>query len=331
MPQGPWSVGFGVARLRDAERRFLPAESDSPIARPIQVYLWYPATPEAGDPGEKRPLTLGDLVAWLGVEGSDDELDGDRAAAGRREFIDHFISVGADPDAAERLLAIEVLSRADAAAPPGRFPVVLLAAGHDGSPILHAAQAEHLASHGYVVLGAPGLGTEQRAMAFTPADVEAQVRDLAVVREYAREIPFAEAARPAIVGFSFGSGSALLLAARDTTIRAVVSLDGSIGFRDRLAMYRSAGYAGASVDVPILHLYARNDERVDLSALREARRPPLVATIDGAGHMDFTTVALFAAREPSFSTARLGGGAVDPQSVHALVLGATLSFLRGHP
>jgi dienelactone hydrolase len=180
-----------------------------------------------------------------------------------------------------------------------------------------------------VVVASPGLGARQRAMAFETADIEAQVEDLVALRSHAASLAFVDAARPAVVGFSYGGGSAILYAMGDTTVAAVVSLDGSIGFEDRVSAYVAApGWRPKDLRAPVLHLRAPDEQRKDLSALDSLSAPVQVETVAGANHYDFTILGPVSAGGLRIDALGLDDG--DGDDLHAAIVRAVVAFLEAH-
>ena len=323
-PSGPATlpVGFRVDRLPDSTR---PFELDLGMGpRPIMVYMWYPAADSCG-----TPMTWNDVVEWVGVEGTLDSLDAEHATAGRSEFVGWIGSVDGDTTAARAALRFPLRACDRAAPAPGRHPLVLFSAGRDDSPAMHALLGEELASRGWAVLGTGGLGARVRQMEFAPADIEAQVADLGALASHARSLDFVDPTRPVVVGFSFGGGVAILYAMQDSAVAAVVSLDGSIGFADRVPTYVSLpGWHPERARSPVLHVRATDEERKDLSALESLAAPVAIETIDGATHHDFTILGPVSAN--GLVIAPLGLDDADGDELHAEILRGVVAFLEEH-
>jgi dienelactone hydrolase len=274
-------------------------------------------------------MSWGDVVGWVGVESSQAALDPARADAGRNEFVAWMASMGADTTAAREGLRFPLQACADAAPEPGRHPLVLLAVGRDDSPAMHALLGEELAANGWVVLSAPGLGAEERPMQFDAADIGGQVDDLKALATHAASLEFVDPSQPAVVGFSYGGGSAILYAMADTMVSVVVSLDGSIGFADRMPSYVSLpGWRPERAYAPVLHLRAPDDQRKDLSALESLASPARVETIEGASHYDFTILGAVSAN--GLPIPPLGLDDSDGDELHSAIVRATVAFLDEH-
>jgi len=329
LPRGPHAVGLDTLLLRDSARPFSLDEAPAVrlAARPVRVTVWRPAKARS-----RNPLSYGGYAELVGFEGRDQVDPAAAAARGRRELAEYLISLGADSAAAALSLQLPMLAGYGASAEPGRFPLVLLAVGKDDSPVLHAVAGEYLASHGFVVVGFPGLGADQRVMQWTAADLRAQASDLAFMLNWARSVEGVQVERVGILAFSFGSGAALVAARHDSSIVAIVSFDGSIGFADRLSVHRALPeLTGGPGDVHVLHVNVSGIPRNDLTLLREIAGDLTIVGFPGAGHLDFTTLASLSASVPGLTLARLGDETwASPGNVHAAALIQARGYLETH-
>jgi hypothetical protein len=317
-------VGFRVYRIPDPSRPFQLGSQAEAGARPIQVYGWYPAADSC-----PQPMTWGEVVKWVGVEGGHDPLDAERAEMGRNEFVAWIGSLEGDSTAARSALRFPLRACEEVPAAQGRHPLLLLSVGRDDSPAMHAMLGEELASRGWAVLSTGGLGARERAMEFGAADIDAQLQDLRVVASLAESLDFVDPSRPYVVGYSFGGGVAVLYSMADTTVSAVVSLDGSIGFADRVPVYVSLpGWHPERARAPVLHIRAPDEARKDLSALESLAAPVRVETVPGAVHQDFTDLGPLSAY--GLAVPAIGLDDSDGDEIHAAIIAATVAFLEEH-
>lgn len=327
MATGPHDVGFSVVRTADPSRPFGPAAA--PVPRPIQISLWYPTAPGH----DARRMLFRHYAGHVATEGKPRPLTDEAAREGIGEYVAYHESIGAPPEALAALMETPMLAAYDAPVAAGRHPVVLFAVGKDESPVQHAVLAEYLASHGYLVASVPTMGARTREMTFDQPSVEAHARDLAFLLAYLRRHPSADAGRTGALGYSFGAGAALILAMRDPGVRAVASLDGSVGFRDRTALFEASPlFRPGRMRAPFLHLNARGLERNDprlIDALVCA--PRTVASLDGAEHLDFGSLGAIAGAFPDFRGPDWRfPRAPDPARTHATAARYVLAFFDAH-
>ena len=234
-------------------------DSSRPLAsgepRPLDIGVWYPAR----TPGPSR-LTLRAYFPPPDTESS---------------ALAEFLTAHGAPDTAVAAwLDAPMLATADPDPSGGRFPLVLLAQGNGQGAPDQAPLAEYLASHGYVVATSPSpmrISGPLVDEASVGARAEEQAADLAFLRAALDARPDVAPGPVGIVAHSFGARGALLLAMRDSSVAALVSLDGGIGTATARASLESApSFDARAARAPILHVYERLDRFMapDLGLLR---------------------------------------------------------------
>jgi dienelactone hydrolase len=224
---GPHAIGFRAVELVDPSRGFgAPYDHEGNPAvvlteRPIAVSTWYPAAPGGS------PMRFRDYLGFVTEPG---EFPG--PAERRLETVNRIIRADVEPalPAHVRLeLEAAVLARLDAPSEAGRFPLVIYSPGSAGSAIDNFYLHEWLASHGYVVVAVDSWGAFGRNTGDAEG-LETQTRDMEYALGWARTLPNVDASRVAFAGFSWGGMANVMAAVRNPSVRAVVSLDGSIHF-----------------------------------------------------------------------------------------------------
>jgi dienelactone hydrolase len=215
---GPSPVGLKVVEQYDYSRiyRSLTDELGKPYsgerARPLQTLVWYPARKSSA-----KPMTVADYGKLFASETS---FDKPRMTHDAEGWIR-----GMTPTLAMPMWAVR-----DAPAEPGSFPLVIYAPSFSAMSWENADLCEYLASHGYLVIASPDMGATTRNMTGDLSGIDAQARDISFVIGYAQTLPNADMSKIAIVGFSWGGISNLFAAARDSRIKALVALDGSMRY-----------------------------------------------------------------------------------------------------
>lgn len=289
LPDSP--VGFRVLHVADPTRAYGPMPAplgDSWVDRPLQLGIWYPA---AGD-ATGTSMMLGDLVDLLATELGEAYRTPTSLAEARRDLalgrVTPYVEGGAVADSLiERLHREPLWSRRGARPASGRFPVVF----HAGVLYTQALLNEYLASHGYVVVGVPLMGSSPAWRGRGepgPAMWEAIARDLAVARAEAERLEFADPEASAVIGMLAGSG--LLWAMRDPRVGAVALLDAWLP-PDLRAIH---DWDPLRVRVPVLELRNTVPGRTDgavLDSMSYASRTTV--RIDSLEHPDFYPFARY--------------------------------------
>lgn len=320
---GPYAVGYRLTRTDDPSRRF-----GTQPARPIQISLWYPARAASG-----TELRYGDYMAQIATEGAASAFREGTREKGMQEFSAFYTSIGASPSTLDSIYQLPVQARRDAVALANDLPLIILAVGINESPAQHTALAEYLAAHGYLVAAIPTMGTQARDLTFSVEAVQTHLTDLNFVLRYVREHKLSTFKNVGLVGYSFGSGAAVLFAAARAEVTAVVSLDGSIGFADRLPIYEAVpGFHPAQLCTPLLHVHVSGSTRNELRAVSgPACGDRYIATFTEGNHLDFSSVGLLAGRFPSFRTSNWAfEHSQQPAQVFEAAARLVLAFLDAH-
>jgi hypothetical protein len=225
---GPYSVGFRAVEQFDRTRTFgdafdddgRPASANRP--RPIQTSIWYPSSV---GPSAAR-MTYREYVDLYSRPGTLPAHDARGKADNERLFFSGF---PADSAKIARELSARTDAVRDAAPARGQFPVIVYGPSLGAPSFENDVLMEYLASHGYIVVASPSWGPAGPMIA-DAAGMETQARDMEFLMTYARSLPSADSARIAVMGFSWGGISNVLVAMRSSVPKALVSLDGSIAY-----------------------------------------------------------------------------------------------------
>ena len=109
----------------------------------------------------------------------------------------------------------------------GRFPVVIYAPSLNAPATENIELCEFLASEGFVVMASPSMGATSRSMTVDISGANAQAQDISFLIDFAVTLPDTDVSELAVAGYSWGGMAALLAAARDKRVDALISLDSS--------------------------------------------------------------------------------------------------------
>lgn len=292
---GPYAVGFQLLADQDRSRSVTGADAKT-HARPIRIYVWYPARSAA------KPLPFGRYAAL-----ADDDVWPPEITGHARELLTFShgpLARSLDPKVLEALLRRPMLASENAKPASGSFPLIVIGLGlYYESPITFAALSEYLAGRGFVVVTAPLVGTSSALVRIDARDLETQVRDLEFAIARAQQLPFVNPERLGIVGFDMGGMAGVILAMRHAGVNAFASLDSGIMYPHPSGLPQaSPSYDPLALRVPWLHA----------APLRPVERPAdpsakslfdsamhsnrYLLTTEGMGHVDFTSYALIDGR-----------------------------------
>jgi len=333
-PAGPYRVGFHVRQQVDRARVYQRARdpvtaqpAGSERGRPLQTLVWYPAG------GSGTTMTYRDYVATVATE-----EDFKRTPEQARQAADLLIEArtrGADGERIAAGLRQPVRALRDAPERAGTFPVVVYAPGNSAYAIDNADLCEYLASQGYIVIASASLGPRSHRMTADLDGAEAQAADISFLVGYAHTLPQADTRHLGVIGHGWGGLAAVLAAARDDRIRALVSLDGALraAFDYLNGGPRAARYVTPErLGIPLLYISrlqsAGPGEQDDLGAgtdlLARLRYADVyLATMDTASHLDFSSWSLRMAADAAFG-GRTRDQAAQAYGATALAIGRFL-------
>ncbi|WP_405164008.1 hypothetical protein OG203_02475 [Nocardia sp. NBC_01499] len=330
-PTGADAIGVVDLHLVDTARRdpYSPA-----VARELMVSIWYPATDVAGVP----------VRQWL-------------SPSLTQIYADSLAPVGAP--STERLTLAPSHGHIDAAAEMsrGRRPVVMFSPGKGMPRELSTAQAEDLASHGFVVVALshthetatefPGGRIEQSALAPTHGDDEAQgatalatrVADTRFVLDKLVDItagdnPDADqhplpanlarvldVSKVGMFGHSLGGATAAQAMHDDPRIAAAADLDGRLW----------GSVVTDGLDRPFMLINREGHDRADIPGVKQfwatGHGPKLNFRLNGTQHLSFCDNQLIAA---PLVAAGLIPSAVAAQLVGTIDPRVSLDLQRGY-
>jgi len=176
----------------------------------LQTLVWYPAENSNG-----RAMTFGDYRALIWTETSFNQP----VEHGKpQSFVDTYMRGTTELNA----WAIR-----NAPMKAGRFPVVIYAPSLNAPATENVELCEFLASEGFVVFASPSMGATSRSMTVDISGANAEAQDISFLIDFAVTMPNADASEVAVVGYSWGGMAALLAAAREKRVDALISLDSS--------------------------------------------------------------------------------------------------------
>jgi dienelactone hydrolase len=293
---GPYEVGFWLLVEEDRSRHVSASDGTGTYARPIRVYVWYPAK------APSKPMRFGRYAAL-----ADDDVWPPEISGHSRDVLKFSrgpLPRSLAPASFEALLQRPMLAAENARPAAGRFPLIAIGQGlYYESPIALAALAEFLAGRGFIVVTTPLVGTNSTVVRVDAQDLETQIRDLEFAIARARQLPFVSGDRLGVLGFDQGGMAAVVLAMRNRDVGAFASFDSGIMYPHPSGLPQAApSYDAGALRVPWLHTTSS-------SAMARPQDPGVKSLFDtavhsnryllvteGMAHVDFTTYGLIPSR-----------------------------------
>ena len=302
LKNGDYTVGFRHYTATDSTRTYIskPDINATATFRPIPVSIWYPSTVDSKN---RQPLSVLNYMEVLKEEEEWEHLP--------NYFLLDWFYYKNTPENQKHLkentTAFKGLSPAK-----GAFPVIIYAPGFEFSSIENFALCEVLASHGYIVIASPSRGATSKRFKKPERAIETQARDLEFLIKEISSYPSADMNQVGTMGFSFGGLSNVLLQMRNTTIKANMSLDGTIRYNPDL-LKSTPFYDMKKATIPFMHLAQKE---IPAAAMKEQNIPDSLNThftfydeltesdaykirLHDLSHLHFSTLGvLFQERDP---------------------------------
>lgn len=263
--------------------------------RHLQILTWYPAIEDSINKNTTlkfyTELTSGEINI------SDTSRRAKENAVNK--YVNYYSDFGTNNFKFKKELAGNTIAKINSEPRNRKFPVIYFVQGRSGSPVENFAMYEFLASNGYVVVTIPAFGFNSRRMEFDSLDFQTQILDQKFVFDFVnKNFQNIEKDKQAYMGFSYGSITSLFTAMNNPKIKAVISLDGSIGYEDRISAIENFYiFEPKKFKIPILHLNTNKyKNRNDISLIDTLdSRQKYVVTFTNLSHIDFTSFGLLRA------------------------------------
>lgn len=303
LDRGPHQIGFKLFEDWDFSRTYYAKydyenkKHEGERARPIRVYVWYPA--------EDSDISAMQLVKYFDLALDD---FGPHQETDKKKFRNEIpLARGLTEKSLDALLKKKTAAKENASPKQGKFPLLVFGQGlYYESPITHSILCEYLASHGYVVATCPLIGTYSRLVNLDVVDLETQVRDMEFVISLMRKFEAVDPDKLGLLGFDLGGMSALVLAMRNTDVDAFASLDAGILFSHPSGLPRtSPHYNVERFRIPWIHMTRSEavenipqNDAIDFLYETKKYGDSYLLLFDDTRHVDFTSYSMFEIETP---------------------------------
>jgi tetratricopeptide (TPR) repeat protein len=328
LPAGPFAPGFRLIEASDPGRSYPADTAGSMKARPLRVYLWYPA-----DRSGRQEMKLEDYVR-LAAEDFKPAAGAPSGGGSPAPKLPVPLAKGYKPDKMKSLLASPTAAFLDAKPAAGKFPLLLLGQGlFYESPAAHFILCEFLAGHGYIVATCPLLGTQYRLVNINIEDLETEIRDMESVLAAALTLPGVDPAKLGIIGYDLGGMAGLVLAMRNPAVQCFLSMDAGILDKHPSGLPLShPQYREERFRIPWMHLTqarairpAKDREAAPSLYERKAFGPSYLVHVPTTNHGQFSS---YMALGPTEAAGRAYWGSIesDPRPTYEEFCGFSLAF-----
>jgi hypothetical protein len=264
LAKGKYEVGFKFERQYDHARPFQNKHDENGNiiknrARPVQMFVWYPAAK-----GKNQNFVRYEEYLYLNdTDSAPWQWNDEEKRALSQKYSEELEQY---KDRVDELLAAKTAAVKDAKAAAGKFPLVIFGAGGNTGGHIYSVLCEYLASHGYVAVALTALPLKKgEPWPFDASGIDAQMRDLEFVINYAYRLPFVDADKLALACWSVGGVTQALLQMRNSDVDALISLDAATGYEyGRDLLKQSIFLDFKKMNVPFLHAHGEGPVRYNV-------------------------------------------------------------------
>lgn len=294
--------GFKIIHAIDKSRIYKPntGTTDYLHFRPLDIDIWYPASPSATD----TTLVFRNLLALLDERAN--YYTASNAGNGLSQQIAQLFCNGFKCSDSTKLLNFKTKSFKDAPSVKDKFPLIIYLSAFNGMSYENFTLFEDLASKGFVVASISSIGRFPGDMTMKKEDLMEQVNDAITSVNTLKASSNIDFSTIGIIGYSWGGLAGSILAAKIFNTACLVSLDGSEfhhygqskeenNYFDSIRY--SQDFKNMRLSMPYLRLESTqisNNEKEDsvYNFLEKLSNGKQVYKVDSAQHEDFGCMSL---------------------------------------
>jgi hypothetical protein len=261
-----YSTGLKVYKEFDHSRKFDTTSDKSAFYfRPVKIDMFYPAD----EVPVKSSLLYGDIMDMY-----EQRMNYDLPVDSCRKTSRWLAKMFADYlhlDTASKILRYKTTIFPDLGLPRKKHPLIIYAAGMNGSSWENIILFDSLTKAGYVVAAISSVGLFPGYMS-GPNDLDEQVQDILFVKEKMKQLPFVDAENIGLLSWSLGGSAITKAAMLSDDFDCLLSFDGTeihyYGFdkswdKDYDSITQIAPFKPASIHVPYMYLSGEHPTKVD--------------------------------------------------------------------
>lgn len=297
LPPKSYYTGLYSIMTYDGTRGFYKRQ------RPVKIDVFYPAAKISGT----VPLSYGDILD-MGALRLDYSLVRDSCHVESQQIADA-IAQEFKLDSASRIFRFntEICPAPLPAKDKRKYPVIIYAAGMNGSSWENVLLFHHLVQQGYIVAAISSVGLFPGYMTGA-ADLEEQVKDILFTRQQLSQLPLADTTHIGLLSWSMGGSAITKAAMQSGDFKCLLSFDGTEIHRygedaewDKVynEMTRTANVIPEKLKIPYCYLSGEHPPKVDsIYDLQQhsAAAPKYFMKFKHAQHEDFSSMIAIAER-----------------------------------
>ncbi len=264
-PVEPVYVGLQVYKVYDSSRTFDTTATSKNVYRPVKIDVFFPSAQKPTAAG----VTYGDMMDMYEQRFNfNTPLDTCKKTTlmFAKAFCQYF-----HVNSVNKFLGFPLTIYRSLQLPAEKHPLIIYAAGMNGSSWDNPVLFDSLASNGYVVAAVSSVGKYPGYMS-DPVDMDEQVRDILFTINQMKAMPYVDSTSIGIVSWSMGGTAALKAAMLTKDIKAIASYDGTDihaygpdkdwdkQFKQIMAIPPTNVQ---SVDVPYMYLRSEHPDKID--------------------------------------------------------------------
>ena len=260
------STGLKVYKEYDRSRKFDTSSNTAAFYfRPVKIDLYYPSIEKPA----RQPLLYGDIMDMY-EQRMNYNVSPDSCKKTSRMLAKMFAEY-LHLDSASRILNYKTNIYTDLALPGQKHPLIIYAAGMNGSSWENTILFDSLTKAGYVVAAISSVGIFPGYMS-GPNDLDEQVQDILFVKEKMKQLPFIDTAKIGLLSWSLGGSAITKAAMLSDDFDCLLSFDGTeihyYGFdkswdKDYDSIMKIAPFRPAAIHIPYMYLSGEHPAKVD--------------------------------------------------------------------
>ena len=316
----------------DKSRTFDTIGTSPMHTRPVKIDLFYPSSEQI----TKFPLTYGTFLNMYS-ERMDYNMPADSAAKVGNDLAKMFAEY-LKLDDADQYIKYRTGVFADLKMPTKKYPLIMYAAGMNGSSWENIVLFDSLCRAGYVVAAVSSVGLFPGFMSTAP-DITEQVKDILFTKEKVSALPFVDKNQIGLLSWSLGGSATSKAAMLSNDFKCILSYDGTeihyygndSAWDDVYdAMKRIEPSNAAAIKIPYLYISsdrkkaARMDNLLDSIASKEK----YFVMITNGIHEDFSSIVTIA---NDVKPNRTGADPTKTDNIWNLTKAFFDKYLKGKP